>query len=100
VKMIHFEELWEKSEQFYQSNYSDDNSVEILNSISMKINLLQILLQKDNLSKDDMEKAKSQLFGEILLSLTALSSKENIDVFNALQQSLQSHCIDCFSEKY
>lgn len=83
---MHFEELWEKSEKFYKSN--DDTIDNILNELILKIDLLKVIESKGELLKEEKEKAVSRLFGEILLSLTNLSLKENVDVFEALRNSL------------
>lgn len=86
---MHFEELWEKSEKFYKSN--DDTIDNILNELILKIDLLKVIESKSELLKEEKEKAVSRLFGEILLSLTNLSLKENVDVFEALKSALIQH---------
>ena len=82
---IHFEELWEKSEQYHKHNSSEDSTEDILDEIMLKINLLRAIEQKTELPKEEAEQAKSRLLGEILFSLTNLSLKDNINVFEALK---------------
>lgn len=98
--ILHFEDLWVKCENFHKDNSANDTSTDIINEIMMKINLYAAIAQKSEISSDDMEKAKSRLIGEILLSLTAISLKDNINVFDALKTALLQHNIGYFSDKY
>lgn len=98
--MMHFEELWEKCENFHKDNTADETVSDILNEFLMKLNLFASISAKSEISSEDIEKAKSRLFGEILLSLTAISLKENINVYDALQIALTQRSISHYSEKY
>lgn len=98
--LMHFEELWEKCEQFHKQNSSEDDVVDILNEIVLKVNLLTAIEQKTDLPKDESEKAKSRLLGEILLSLTNLSLKYNTNVFESLKTALIHNSIGYYSDKY
>jgi len=98
--IAHFEDLWEKCESFHKENSGDESSADIVQELTMKLGLYSAIIQKSEVSSDDMEKAKSRLIGEILLSLTALSLKENINVFEALQSALTQRSINHYSDKY
>lgn len=77
----HFEEIWEKGESLHQQ---EDNSIsDILNKISLQVELYKMITNQED-SNEEKEKAKSRTMGEILLTLTNLSLKDNINVFDAL----------------
>lgn len=99
---MHFEELWEKCEKFHQDDSKDDADCQsVLDELMMKINLYKVVLTSQEAPKsEDVEKAKSRLLGEILLTLTNLSLKENINVFEALATAYKHRTIDFYSQKY
>ena len=86
--MIHFEELWEKCERFHKEDSPNETSTEILEKLLLKIELYKAINSHSFAEVQDRQKAKSRLYGEILLSLTQLSFIEDINVFEALQISL------------
>lgn len=98
--VLSFSELWEKSEAFHKQNSSEDSSNDILDEIMLKVNLRKAIEQKEGISQEDKENAKSRLMGEILFSLTNLSLRDNINVFEVLQIALSQHSISHYSEKY
>jgi len=75
----HFEDLWERCEKLFQENINKTDTSSIINELSMKVDLYKKLDQKDAI---DIEIIKSRLLGEILLTLTSLSIKDNINVFS------------------
>jgi hypothetical protein len=104
---MHFEELWEKCENFHQED-GENNIQSILDNLEMKIKFYRMVdnnphmmteLKKLN-ENDDKTKAKSRLLGEILLTLTNLSLKDNINVFDALAGSYKEHTINYYVRKY
>jgi len=97
---IHFEQLWLKCENFHKENLSNNSVAEITNELIMKIGLYSAIDQKTEIASEDMEKAKSRLMGEILLSLTALSLQDNINVYEALYLALSQRSISTFDSKY
>lgn len=85
----HFEHLWEKSENF-QKEALDHNSIQnIIEELMIKINLYKAIDAKVEIPKEDAQKVKSRTMGEILLTLTGLSLKDNINVYEALNIALQ-----------
>ena len=98
---MHFEQLWEQCEQLHQQ--ASDAEVPIANLVEelvMKINLYQAIDARQELSEEDRQKAKSRTLGEILLTLTHLSLKDNINVYEALGVALQYRSVSYFSQKY
>lgn len=96
--IIHFEDLWEKCESFHKNSSSEDNSLLILKELELKSGLYSAL--KDKPINEEINKIRTRLFGEILLTLTNLSLRENINVFQALQLALQHREIETYSKKY
>jgi hypothetical protein len=98
--MIHFEELWEKCEEFNSNNSYDESILDIIDELTMKLNLYSMIDQKSDISSEDKNIAKSRIMGEILLSITSISLKDNINVFDALHTALMQRNISIFSNKY
>lgn len=82
---MHFEDLWEDSEKLHL----DADVKDILNELILKINLYQIIDSKSEIPDDERIKVKSRTMGEILLTLTNLSFKDNINVYNELKTANQ-----------
>lgn len=83
----HFEDLWEEGEQLYVQESSSISS--ILDELSMKIELYRLIDERVEIPAEDRIKIKSRTMGEILSTLTHLSLKDNINVFDALKTSNQ-----------
>jgi hypothetical protein len=94
----HFEQLWESCEQSFQNTDVEVGS--ILNELLVKINLYKTISKQEIKSPEDIEKIKSHLMGEILLTLTHLSLKENINVFNSLTEALFFSNVEKRKEAY
>lgn len=97
---MHFEELWEKCERLHQEAGDKSMISELTEQLVMKINLYKALDSKTELPEEERQKAKSRILGEILLTLTNLSLKDNINVFEALGVALQYRSAGYFNEKY
>jgi len=92
MKLIHYEDLWEKAEQFHKENSSLNETIDdIIYELTLKIGLYKAIIQKSEISEEDKKEAKSRLFGEILLTTTKLSLKENINVYEVLQNILMEN---------
>lgn len=98
--VVHFEELWEKCENFHQEIKDDASLPSILDELLMKINLYKAIDAQNGLSTEDLNKVKTRAFGEILLTLTNLSLKDNINTYNALVAALQYRSVQEYSKKY
>jgi hypothetical protein len=84
---IHFEQLWEKCENYHQKSGDKSTTTTILDELVMKISLYKALDAQTNLP--DILQIKSRALGEILLTLTNLSAKDNINTYEALSLALQ-----------
>jgi len=96
---IHFEELWTKCEELHQEALSQESNDSIMDELALKINLYKALGHKE-IPEKERETIKSRTMGEILLTLTKLSMKDNINVYEALSIALQYRSIDVFSSKH
>ena len=86
---IHFEELWEKCEKFHQEAGNNDPVSTIVNELMLKVDLYKMIDAKIEIPEEERQKAKSRTMGEILLTLTCLSLKDNINVFESLSIAQQ-----------
>lgn len=87
MKVEHFEQLWSVAEDSFKSELDCDVN-EILNKLSLSIRLYKNINDKSS-STQEIKAIKAHLLGELLLEISHLSMKENIDVFNALMASLK-----------
>jgi len=83
--MKHFETLWEEGEKLHEN----DSASTVLDELSMKINLYKMIDSKIEIPDLERQNIKSRTMGEILLTLTQLSLKDNINVFEALNVAIQ-----------
>ena len=98
---MHFEELWERCENFHKENNQSGSSTDSdIAELMMKLNLYKFLSTKTDMPEEDLLKIKSRALGEILLLITKLSLKDNINTFTALKEALEYKSIEVFSEKY
>ena len=81
---IHFEELWEKCENLHKQIGGDIEVSSIMDELAMKVNLYKVIDSKEEIPVEEKKKAKSRTLGEILLTITHLSLKDDINVFDAL----------------
>lgn len=97
---MHFEELWEKCENLHQEVNAEASLPVILEELLMKVNLYKAIDAKPEIPEEERQKAKSRAMGEILLTLTHMSLKDNINVFEALGVALQYRSVSFFNQKY
>lgn len=98
--MKHFEELWEESEKLHKDVISSSNTSELINELIMKINVYKVIDLKTDIPNEERQKIKSRTFGEILLTLTQMSLKDDINVFDALNTAYKYRSIEYYSSKY
>jgi hypothetical protein len=82
----HFEELWETSEKLFDAEKLNVDS--ILNELQAKISLYR-MLGTGSFDADELMRTKTALMGKILVAMTKLSLKENVNTFLALQQGIE-----------
>jgi hypothetical protein len=97
---MHFEELWEKCENLHQEMGSKSSTEELISQLAMKLDLYKTLDTKTEIPEEDRRQAKSRILGEILLTITNLSLKDNINVFESLGVALQYRSVNYFGQKY
>jgi hypothetical protein len=97
---LHFEALWEKAEQLHQSSINGETDASIAEELTFKIDLYRDIAKKEGIPEEEMHALQSRLMGEILLTLTKLSLKDNVDVYQALSVAMQYRSIDHYATKY
>lgn len=98
--MIHFEELWEKCEQLHQESINEGTASDIINELMMKFNIYKVIDSKTEIPLEERQKIKSRTLGEILLTLTNLSLKDNINVYESLSTAYKYRSIEHYATKY
>ncbi len=96
----HFENLWEEAEKYHQEIINDTNHSSIFEEFILKLNLLKLVVENTLLPDDQKKKATQYAFGEILLTLTQLSLKDNINAYAALNSALHYKTIEQLGKKY
>ena len=81
----HFEDLWQACENIFSQQIS--TVPQIIEELILKIGLYKVLISNTNIKEST--NIKSQLFGEMMLTLSQLSLKEDVNVFEALQLALK-----------
>jgi hypothetical protein len=97
---MHFEELWVRCEQFHTDASLGTNVQNIIEELTMKIGLYKAIDLKTEIPEEERQKLKSRTLGEILLTMTSLSAKDNVDVYEALSIALQYRSIDHYNQKH
>jgi len=95
----HFEVLWEQCENFQKDGAAQNDVQHIIEELMLKISLYKAIDAKTEIPEEDRQKVKSRTLGEILLTLTALSLKDNINVYEALNIALQYRSVDYYVKK-
>jgi hypothetical protein len=91
-----FNELWEASEQLHKESSKNDSINSIIDELILKINIYKVIDQKSEIPQIEKQKIKSHTMGEILLTLTNLSFKDNINVFPALYEAVNFRNAESF----
>lgn len=85
----HFENLWEDAEALFQENVKHLNSDDIIQELLMKIQLFKTFSNANLTFANDYDITKTRLLGEIVLTISQLSAKENINVYDGLYQAVK-----------
>lgn len=97
---MHFEELWEKCEILQKESRQNDSIQDIIEELMLKLNLYKAIDAKTEIPLEDRQKIKSRTLGEILLTLTALSLSDDINVYESLNTAMQYRSIEHYNKKY
>jgi len=84
--MKHFEDLWVESEEYTKLYYNDP------------VNLVieKVKIQLDSLINCNDQNKKIEIIGKILLDISFISQKLNIDVYSALKKEIEELKIELF----
>jgi hypothetical protein len=91
---LHFEDLWSNAESYHTDTINVDSVQLIIDEIMMKLNIYKAIDSRLEISQQEKNNIKSKTIGEILFSLTNLSLKDNINVFESLLDSINSRGIN------
>lgn len=83
-----FSDLWNDSEKLLQLDIVDTDSTILVKELIAKINIYDQLSTQKNIPPQELNKLKTVCFGEVILCLTKLSSKDNINAYEALGNCL------------
>lgn len=97
---MHFEELWELCENFHKETTDMSDIGNVISALLLKMNLYKSLDAQKDMLGEEMQKVKSRALGEIVLALTCLSLKDNINVYEALGTALQLRSVDYYNKKH
>jgi hypothetical protein len=84
-----FDDLWNACEELHKQSNPDAPISTLLSELSLKTSLYKTIAAKTEMSEEECQKAKSRILGEILLTLTHISLKDNINVFESLSEAWQ-----------
>jgi hypothetical protein len=97
--LIHFEDLWEKCEKFHSEFSNYENADQIIDELILKLNLYKAVRLQE-LPPEEKNKICSHTLGEVMLTLTNVSLRDNINVYQALNTALQYKSIPEYVKKY
>lgn len=97
---MHFEDLWVQCEKLHEESNKKDSATLLLDELMMKLNLYRVIAEKTEGASAELQKMKDRAMGEVLLVLTKISAKENINVYEALSIAAQYHSIQHYTQKY
>lgn len=96
---MHFEELWEKCENFQKETSNNIAIQNMIEELIMKLDLYKAIDLKSEIPDEERKKIKSCILGEILLVVTSVSFKDDINVFESLSLALQYRSAEYSTKK-
>lgn len=85
-----FEDLWVACEESCKDLTLDEKVISILDELQAKLNLYKVIEFKKEIPKTELKIMKERVLGEMLFTITKLSFKDNINVFQALLIALNN----------
>ena len=85
--MEHFEYLWVLAENKLKDETEASTIEQICKEMSVKLALYGSLTNYT----EDISFAKNRLLGDIVLLLTQITMKDNVDIYAVLQEALKKH---------
>lgn len=98
--MMHFEDLWTQCEELQKEAAQTHSIPEMAEELMMKINLYKAITEKTKIPTEELQRMRTRILGEILLTLTKLSLKDNVNVFEALAEAFQVRTIEHLDSKH
>jgi hypothetical protein len=98
--MMHFEDLWTQCEGLQKEAAQTHSIPEMAEELMMKINLYKAITEKTKIPTEELQRMRTRILGEILLTLTKLSLKDNVNVFEALAEAFQIRTIEQLDSKH
>ena len=98
--VMSFSELWEEAETVMQDEVSVSSSEELVKEAEGKLRIYNLINRNSSMPEEDQRRLKSHTFGKIMLVLTQLSAKDNINVYAALKTALDETKIGLLESKY
>jgi hypothetical protein len=97
---MHFEDLWNEAESLLKDETSKKSVLSIVQELTAKISLYSALDNNNQIGTEEKKKLKFHLFGKIMMVLTSLSLKDDVNTFSALQNEIENAKIEWLAEKY
>ena len=94
-----FNELWENAEKALKEETNLSSSEDLVKEIIAKFKLYS-LVSNSGFAEEDCSRLRSHAFGKILLAITQLSFKDNVNVYAALKIALDEAKLNSFEAKY
>lgn len=95
-----FDQLWEACELLHKDMIAQDTASALVDELVMKLGIYKAICDKPEIPPENAKEIKLRTIGEVLLTLTNLSLKDNINVFAALDTARQYRSVEHFSKKY
>ena len=91
--------MWEQCENFHKNNIAETSIPQLIEELVLKVNLYKTIDSQADMLGTELEKIKSRILGEILLTITGLSLKGNINVYESLAMALQTRSLAGYGKK-
>lgn len=98
--MKHFEDLWNAAEALITTEAMERSVASLIMELNAKFNLYSAIDVNDQVPQEECDKLKARLFGKFMLTLTQLSLKDNINVFEVMKQAYDEAQISQLEAKY
>lgn len=85
MNLKHFEQLWEESEQLASKVHATNDVMTLINGLLKDYTDLSTLELPDEVKSS----LRKRYMGEIVFLLTALSARDNINVYAALSEEMK-----------
>ena len=84
-----FEDLWNDAETTMAPETQQCSLQEIIKELEAKLSIFNTVSQNTSMKEEDRLALKARVFGKIMIVLTKLTLKDNINVYSVLQTALK-----------